>query len=136
MELILQRLTSNKAATLGCIIFDHFPRWCTLELPWRNNEVHVSCIPPGVYEATRRTDSSKAKLTWELNVPGRSHILCGHVGNYPADTEGCILFGKGYCNTLTIPYLRDSKLAYDDFMTVMKEVDKWKLHILKEPRLS
>lgn len=135
MELILQRLTSGPTATLGCLLYNQFPRWYTMEPPWRNNETSMSCIPPGIYQAVRRTDSTKAPLTFELNVPARSHILCGHVGNYVRDTMGCILFGKSIFGTPTEPYLYDSRSAYGDFMAIMKEYEKWTLHVLKEPQV-
>ena len=65
----------------------------TLELPWKNNGVGISCIPPGRYQT---------KMLWSvrfgrmmprlLNVPDRSGILI-HSGNNAENTEGCILVG-------------------------------------------
>jgi hypothetical protein len=67
----------------------------TAELPWRDNQRNVSCIPPGRYEVKRRW-SLKYKSHWILkNVPNRSYILI-HVGNFMDDTQGCILVGDRY----------------------------------------
>ena len=65
-------------------------RWIcqTLELPWRDNQRRVSCIPPGVYQCRWRDG-----LTVEIaDVPGRSGILI-HPGNRLDETKGCILPG-------------------------------------------
>lgn len=64
----------------------------TLELPWRNNERQVSCIPPGKYRL-KHFHSVKFGRCLELQqVPGRDAILI-HAGNYNRDTHGCILIG-------------------------------------------
>ncbi|MCK5788549.1 MAG: hypothetical protein KAH32_06100 [Chlamydiia bacterium] len=67
----------------------------TLELPWKDNETGVSCIPTGAYNIKRY---SSEKFTNVYSIPGvsdRSYILI-HSGNYYTDIEGCILVGDGY----------------------------------------
>lgn len=67
----------------------------TLERPWLNNAVNVSCIPAGIYEARwlERSGSGKYKRVWHVaDVPGRSGILI-HAGNLVRHTLGCILPG-------------------------------------------
>lgn len=64
----------------------------TLELPWKDNERQVSCIPPGKYRL-KHFNSVKFGHCLELQqVPGRDAILI-HAGNYNRDTHGCILIG-------------------------------------------
>lgn len=64
----------------------------TLELPWRDNQRRISCIPGGWYEC-QPFDGSRFKNVWQvMNVPGRTYILF-HAGNRPRDIEGCILVG-------------------------------------------
>ena len=125
MDLILQRLTTgSNEATLGMLIYQDFPRWCTLEPPWRDNTRRVSCIPTGIYTAKRRYDSSRASVTWELqDVPNREHILCGHVGNSVKDTEGCILFGSKFAKHEGANYLLASKDAYRDFCATVGHLE-------------
>ena len=89
----------------------------TLELPWKNNKKDVSCIDSGYYTNVKQF-SSTGKLGKRLeipNVPGRTGILF-HVGNYPKDTEGCILVGE-YSDEPD--YIKNSRKTidamYDDF---------------------
>jgi hypothetical protein len=66
----------------------------TLELPSRQNMNNVSNIPPGTYQATSETHP---KFGWVVRLKGtgtREGVLV-HRGNYPIDTEGCILLGEG-----------------------------------------
>jgi hypothetical protein len=68
----------------------------TLEPPWRNNEHDVSCIPQGEYSLVKGTHTSVDGSSYPCytveKVEGRSDIDI-HIGNYPADTLGCILVG-------------------------------------------
>ena len=66
----------------------------TLECPWRDNQIFVSCVPDGSYPLVA-FDSPDHPDCWVLTpVPGRTGILI-HVGNEVADTQGCILIGQG-----------------------------------------
>lgn len=66
----------------------------TLELPWRENQTSVSCIPEGDYIVQKRF-SQKFKHHFHVtNVRDRSYILI-HKGNYYTDIRGCILVGLG-----------------------------------------
>ena len=65
----------------------------TLECPWRENQVFVSCVPDGSYPLVA-FDSPEHPDCWVLTpVPGRTGILI-HVGNKVKDTQGCILIGQ------------------------------------------
>jgi len=70
----------------------------TLELPWRDNESNISCIPTGKYDAVKRV-SDKYKHSYHVKSPGddqvagRAWILI-HPGNYFTDIRGCILIGR------------------------------------------
>ncbi len=67
----------------------------TLELPYKENQENISCIPNGKYLAKFK-DKNDLGFCYELqDVPGRSGILI-HKGNYVTDIEGCILLGNGY----------------------------------------
>ncbi|GAB6137917.1 DUF5675 family protein [Halanaerobaculum tunisiense] len=86
-------------ATLGEIFVDGERIGHTLEQPWQNNKQGESCIPPGKYWAYLR-DQEQSNSRWDYNpiqfidVHNREYIQI-HIGNYPEDTEGCILPGKG-----------------------------------------
>lgn len=65
----------------------------TLELPWRNNQKRISCIPAGLYEVVPHVSPKFGKCFWVQNVENRDGILV-HAGNTTADTLGCILPGQ------------------------------------------
>lgn len=74
----------------------------TLELPWRDNQRMISCIPPGPGE-TKEFLVIKMKPTAKrpyvyfqvMDVPGRSAILW-HPGNYTSQILGCQLHGEEF----------------------------------------
>tara|TARA_R100000654_G_scaffold17445_2_gene36488 strand:+ start:1717 stop:2151 length:435 start_codon:yes stop_codon:yes gene_type:complete len=87
----------------------------TLELSWQDNKKNVSCIPKGVYDVSKRHPNKSASYKYEHllieNVPNRNYILF-HIGNYPKDTNGCILLG----NTRALNFVGDSKSAFYNLM--------------------
>jgi len=78
--------------TLGVITCEGFKAF-TLELPWKDNQSNISCIPEGTYVAKKYMSPSKKSVVLMLDdVPGRSYIQI-HAGNYTRQIEGCILVG-------------------------------------------
>lgn len=70
-------------------------RFKSMELPWRDNERKVSCIPTGTYQVIQRR-STKYKLHYHiLDVPNRSWILI-HPANYARQLMGCIAPGRRF----------------------------------------
>ena len=76
----------------------------TLELPYRDNERNVSCIPEGFYDVVPRQSPKYGNHLHVTGVDGRSLILIHH-GNYVGspnpktglpDIRGCILVGKAH----------------------------------------
>lgn len=65
----------------------------TLELPWRDNQRRISCIPSGTYKAVKHHSPRFGRSFWVKDVPGRSEILI-HSGNYNHHTLGCPLVGQ------------------------------------------
>ena len=62
----------------------------TIELPWKNNETKVSCIPEGKYFIKKRYSN---KFQWHLeveNVQNRSLILFHPANNALLELKGCI----------------------------------------------
>jgi hypothetical protein len=77
--------------TIGMLSCGDF-KCFTLELPWRDNETNISCIPAGEYNYAFR---SSARNGWVLelkNVPDRTNVQM-HSGNFMRNTKGCILVG-------------------------------------------
>jgi len=73
----------------------------TIELPWRDNETRVSCIPEGKYFIKKRYSQ---KFQWHLevlDVKNRSLILFHPANNALLELNGCIapvtkLSGPGF----------------------------------------
>lgn len=62
----------------------------TIELPWRENEKRVSCIPEGKYFIRKRYSQ---KFKWHLEIVGvenRSLILFHPANNALLELNGCI----------------------------------------------
>ena len=99
MRAVLHRSQKGQKQTLGELsLYDNTGKVfeCkTLELPWKNNQRNISCIPPGTYNVVPRNSPKFADHFHVTNVPGRSYILI-HPGNYHTDIEGCILVGSGF----------------------------------------
>lgn len=77
----------------------------TLELPYKDNQINISCIPEGKYiikkhkspkfgDCFKVYDINKDESGNYKEVKGRSDILI-HAGNFINETKGCILVGKG-----------------------------------------
>lgn len=64
----------------------------TLELPWKDNQVRVSCIPEGTYYCKPRVSPRHGKHFILEDVPGRTYILI-HIANYTRELMGCIAPG-------------------------------------------
>ena len=95
-KLILKRhdFGNSKTETLGVLHCGEY-RCFTLELPWLDNAINISCIPPGVYKWKKRVSPGKGYEVIELiDVPGRSFIQI-HLGNYTHQIKGCIIPGLG-----------------------------------------
>lgn len=138
--LTLQRLEQNDFATYGQITDEEQKALCVdLELPWKDNQHDVSCIPAGTYHVKRRLAATTRHGydVFELqNVPDRGDVQM-HIGCLPRDTDGCILFGTAFG---WVDYadgrpgarghgVTRSKDAYDAFMHYMTGIDEFMLAV-------
>jgi len=82
----------------------------TLELPWRDNAVGVSCIPAGQYRFERDVHG---RFQWFriLFVPERTDIEM-HLGTKPSHSEGCILMTKECLLTMKNKFFDDLREQY------------------------
>ena len=94
-------------------------RFCdTLELPYRDNQRSISCIPVGEYKVRLRYSRESATRNYlhllVEDVKDRSYILF-HRGNTAKDSRGCILVGM----TSKQDFVGNSTLALD---LLLKEI--------------
>mgnify|MGYP003678392897 FL=1 len=118
INLLLIRDTFSKESTIG-ELFLNGERICdTLENPWQDNQRNISCIPEGVYPVRLRLARESASRDYlhllVQDVPNRDFILV-HRGNFPSQTQGCVLVGLGTQQDV----VNNSTLAMD---LLMKEI--------------
>lgn len=100
VKVYIQRFDHQEEQTLGTgMVFNDNNgvefTFCTLELPWRNNERRVSCIPEGVYDAILHDSPKFGKSIWIQDVPNRTEVLV-HFSNFVRDLLGCIAAGRSH----------------------------------------
>ena len=97
INLLILRNTFSDESTIGELFLNGETFCDTLELPYRDNQKSVSCIPTGEYTVRLRTARESATRDYlhllVQEVKDRSHILF-HRGNSAKDTRGCILVGQ------------------------------------------
>lgn len=114
--------------TFGVFLDDTIPFALTLELPWKNNEPFISCIPAGFY-ICKRVKSERFGETFEVQkVPDRDKIRF-HWGNIDDDTEGCILTGEMFEPLGEHNAIRSSRYAFREFMARTEGIDFFSLTI-------
>jgi hypothetical protein len=99
MRIELQRMYRDTSTTAEGVVYntenEKVFEFVTLELPWKDNERNISCIPEGEYLVKKMPPTKKRKYQyfWVQEVPGRDSILW-HPGNYTRQILGCILPGE------------------------------------------
>jgi len=121
-EIFLIRTGFSDQGTNGMMFTNGF--FCyTLELPWRDNQRSISCIPPGEYKVIQRASPKYGKIYWVTEVPNRSYILI-HSGNYAGDVSkgykthvnGCILLGQKMGTLSGQKAVLNSRVTVNKFM--------------------
>lgn len=62
----------------------------TIELPWKQNQKQISCIPEGIYPIRFRKSKKFSRHIELLQVPDRSLILIHPANNALKELRGCI----------------------------------------------
>lgn len=99
-SLLIERIDDDSVQTLGRMTVldenNYSDFACnTLELPWRDNRVRISCIPKGEYQVLKRWSPKFMNHFHISDVDGRTFILI-HPGNYHTQILGCILVGDDF----------------------------------------
>lgn len=139
---ILNRFNSTEQGTFGLLLLEG-KYWHSLELPDRDNQPNISCIPNGEYIVqTRYSPSFKKRLYHVKHVPNRSFILI-HGANFAGDKskgwqshlQGCITLGKKRGTTINKfgkkqKCVFQSQIAINEFMAYLDNQD-FTLHIIE-----
>ena len=89
--LVLKRIFQNDKYTIGKLYLNDTYLCDTLEPP---KYVNYPCIEKGTYRIGYQYSNKFGRnMPFLLNVNGRVGIMI-HTGNYPKDTQGCILVGR------------------------------------------
>lgn len=107
----LERIAHLDYGTLGQLRIGDFACW-TLELPWRDNEPNVSCIPEGTYEVAPDLEGRWTGYPELQDVPGRTEIII-HPANEVGEIQGCIAPGMTRFLTDSAVRVGQSRLAYN-----------------------
>ena len=95
----------------------------TLELPWKDNQRNISCIPAGTYYAKWRTSPTNGQVIELLDVPNRDFIQI-HAGNYTSQIQGCILVGDSIkdINGDNIPDVTNSRYTLERLLNQLPDL--------------
>ena len=104
--------------TVGELTLDDF-RCLSLELPDRDNQEDISCIPAGIYDYYLRNSPKNGYVLELRNVPGRSYIQI-HSANFTRQIQGCILVGDSlkYLDNDSILDVTNSKATLKRLLNV------------------
>lgn len=101
MELTLKRtyypIGTNGKLFLECLLICY-----TIELPYKENQKNISCIPQGTYELRKRTSKKFGEHIQIMQVHNRDCILIHPANNALVELRGCVApvsqligFGRG-----------------------------------------
>jgi Family of unknown function (DUF5675) len=99
----LIRSPSTDHGTFGILKLDDGSAFFTAELPWRDNQHDISCIPAGTYTFKKVNSPKHGECYMGVDIPDRNAVEI-HVANYAGDVtkgfrsdlEGCIALGKSF----------------------------------------
>ncbi len=125
------RLEDNSLyGTFGALRIDEKVFCVTLELPYRDNEKYISCIPTGEYKCKKITTEKHGTTFIVIGVPNRTAILF-HKGNTVDDVNGCIILAQYWGKLLGDRAVLNSGNTFNAFMREMHLVDEFDLKIIK-----
>ena len=82
--------TYHRNGTNGMLLFNGKRICYTIELPWKDNQFQVSCIPEGTYTLKKRYSLRNGWHIHVTNVKDRLWILIHCFNNALVESQGCI----------------------------------------------
>lgn len=118
MKLVLQRQYFS-SGTNGALSFNGIEICKTIELPWKNNQRRISCIPEGTYLIKKRFSY---KFKWHIeirNIKNRELILFHPANDALKELNGCIApvseltgEGRGIRSRIAFEQLKETVFPY------------------------
>jgi hypothetical protein len=90
MNLTIKRYQRTDRGTTGLLYINRKFICYTIELPWRENQRMISCIPEGIYDLRMHRSPTFGDVIHITNVPGRSWIYFHAANNALTELKGCI----------------------------------------------
>lgn len=122
----IKRKWFTNNSTVGEMFLDHTFECFTLEDTVRENQEKVpnkTAIPKGRYEVIINFSKRFGRpMPLLLSVPGFEGVRI-HSGNTAEDTEGCILLGRVYNDTLP-NFIGESRIAFNSFYSKLEDALK------------
>lgn len=113
--LVLKRIFQNDKYTIGKLYLNDTYLCDTLEPP---KYVNHPCIDKGTYRIGYQYSNKFGRnMPFLLSVNGRVGIMI-HQGNYPKDTQGCILVGRN----LQRGSVSNSKKTFENVNSIIQGV--------------
>lgn len=113
--LVLKRKFQNDKYTIGRLYLGNVYLCDTLEPP---KHVNHPCIDTGTYPIIYQPSKKFGRnMPFLLNCNGRVGIMI-HTGNYPRDTQGCILVGVN----ITKGSVSFSKKTFEDVNAIIQAI--------------
>ena len=127
VEIVFINRWKHDDCTIGRLTYNDF-QCLALELPWRENQQNISCIPYGNYDCEKYMSGTHGECIAVLDVEDRTHIRI-HKGNFTHQILGCILVGDGIkdINRDGVPDVINSAKTLKELLSVLP--DKFKLCI-------
>lgn len=100
MNVTITSVPSTDQGTFGTFVLDDGTTFISLELPWKDNQNGISCIPPGEYTCKWINSPKHGECYQVTGVTGRDMIEI-HSANFAGDSSkgfisqllGCIALG-------------------------------------------
>lgn len=94
MKVFIKRFSDDGKQTLGNLSIEGAEFNCaTIELPYKDNQRRISCIPKGRYTVVKRVSPKYGNHFHITNVPNRDWVLI-HSANFSSQLLGCISVGE------------------------------------------
>jgi len=106
--------------TLGILTYGDF-KCFTLELPWKGNELNVSCIPRALgYKGEKHKSPANGDVIAITNVFNRTYIQI-HSANFLRQLKGCIAVGDSikFLDGDSLPDVTNSKNTLKKLLAVL-----------------